>query len=246
MNRRVLILSGGALALVAGFQLAPRLWQGTFRFTPLDGLPGFRRLDGGRVSTVGFDPLTGIGQAAAVASAAVPADRAGLCAALFGDSSTGTVPVAFFSDFFCPYCRILDADLLQLKETDPRLRLVRHQVPILGRSSVLAARAALAASLQGVEPAFNARLIRTSFQPTDTYLAALATDIGADPARLIADMDSAGVSHRLAVSRGLFRAFGFVGTPGLVVGHTAVSGEIAPVRLRALVDLEAAGPHVCG
>ena len=247
MNRRGLILLFGAAALVGGYQLAPRFWQGTFRFTPVDGLLGFRRLDGGRVSTVGFDPLAGIGQtAAAVESAGVPSDPAGLCAALFDGGGGAPVPAAFFSDYFCPYCRVLEGDLLRLQDAGPGIRLVRHQVPILGRSSVLAARAALAASLQGVEPAFSARLIRTSFQPTDSYLMAIAKDIGADPARLLTDMDSAEVSHRLAVSRGLFQAFGFFGTPGLVVGHTAVAGEIAPVRLRALVDLEAAGPPVCG
>ena len=44
--------------------------------------------------------------------------------------------------------------------------------------------------------------------------------------------------EQLARSASAFRAFGFVGTPGLVVGRTLVAGAISLRDLRALIELE--------
>jgi len=94
--------------------------------------------------------------------AAADAVRDDLCAALFGmDQPDGVVPVAYFSDFRCPYCRVLERDLDTLFAEDPALRLVQHELPIFGPPSEFAARASVAAVRQGGQQELRRRFMRT-------------------------------------------------------------------------------------
>lgn len=243
MRRRTILLLGGCAALVAGFQLAPRWRQGRdFTFDPIEGMPEFRSLAGGAVSGgTGAGVLIGLG--AESRSQGTALSGAALCHALFGDGTTSTgVPVAIFTDFFCPYCRVLERELKDLVDQKILQGVTVHQVPILGPSSQLAAKASVAARLQSPASAFQDRLAAARFRPSPDYLRRAATETGLDAGRLIADMDGPEVARRLAVSRDLFDRFGFVGTPGSVVGRTAVNGEIAPGRLKALISMESLDP----
>ena len=168
------------------------------------------------------------------------AARQDLCGALFGGPPpAGVVAIASFSDYNCPYCRVLTERLVALDErSDGAIQMTWHEWPLLGPTSVIAARAALAADLQGAYAAFHKRLMRTRFVPTPSYLDVVARDIGVDPIRLLADMKSVAVSERLRVTEAAARIFGFIGTPALVVGRTAVIGAISDVALSKLIDQE--------
>jgi hypothetical protein len=114
-----------------------------------------------------------------------------------------------------------------------------HELPLLGDASEAAARAALAADLQGAYPAFQARLLRATFQPTDAYLADLGVSLGLDVPRLLADARRG----RRPPPRHLCPRGGDAwhrATPALVVGRTLVSGAISDDRLDALIALERA------
>jgi protein-disulfide isomerase len=157
----------------------------------------------------------------------------------------GRVRIAYFTDYFCPYCRVLDALLADVAATDARIAITRHEVPLLGPSSVEAARASLSADALGAGAAVRARMIATPFRPTDGYLRRTAADAGIDADRLLAGMDAPDVTRRMETSEAVFRRFGFAGTPGLVVGTTAVNGAVDAATLRRLVDLEAETPPAC-
>ena len=230
-----------ALPLLAIRARAPR--EEAFAFADIHGAPGFRRLDAGAVSTPSGDLFVGLREPGAPPPPQ-PLPAAALCAALFGSPPAGTVPVAAFSDYYCPYCRDLTVRLAA--RSDPGLHLVWHELPLLGDASEAAARAALAADLQGAYPAFQARLLRAAFQPTEAYLADLAGSLGLDPARLIADARGDTVARRLALSARAAATLGIGGTPALVVGRTRVSGAISDARLDALLARERAdGPGPC-
>ena len=113
-----------------------------------------------------------------------------------------------------------------------------HELPLLGGGSRLAAKAALAARRQGAYPAFHERMMTAKFQATPAYLAALSEGIGLDYARLEADMESTDIDLELHVSAALARRFGFIGTPALVIGKTAVLGEIGERVTRELIATE--------
>ena len=84
--------------------------------------------------------------------------RADPCSAFFGQRTSDAVPVAMFSDFACPICRVMDDRLSDLEESDPgTFHIVRHQLPLLGVASATASRAVLAADLQGADTAICTR-----------------------------------------------------------------------------------------
>jgi predicted DsbA family dithiol-disulfide isomerase len=244
--RRRTVLAGAAL--LAAPVLALRAFapaETAFAFAEIPGAPGFRRLEEGRVSTAVGDPFVGLRVPGAPAPPG-PLPPGALCAALFGPDPfpDGTVPVASFSDYYCPYCRDLTARLSA--RSAQGLGIVWHELPLLGDASEAAARAALAADLQGAYPAFQARLLRAAFQPTDAYLTEVGQGLGLDTVRLLADAGGPIVARRLAASARAAATLGIGGTPALVVGRTLVLGAIADDRLDALIALErAAGPPPC-
>ena len=244
--RRRNILAGAAL--LAAPVLMLRAMGGreeeAFDFRPLPSAPGFRSLEGGAVSVAG-DPLIGLASPGADAPAA-PIGMAALCGVLFGDdpSPEGTVPVAYFTDYNCPYCGQLSARLRDREAAG--LPLTWHELPLLGASSEAAARAALAAHRQNAYPEFHARLMRAAFQPTDAYVADLARGLGLDAERLLADMQGPEVTGALTDSRRAARRLAIGATPTLVVGRTVVTGLVPEARLDALIALERAeGPQPC-
>lgn len=123
------------------------------------------------------------------------------------------------------------------------VKIAWHEWPILGDVSEEAARAALAARRQGAYRAFHARLMRTSFVPTRGYLRSLSDQLGVDGDRLLQDMKSAEIEREISDTRALATLFRFPGTPGLIVGRTAVIGAISKAQLRGLIAREKAdGP----
>ncbi|WP_375688839.1 DsbA family protein [Pseudooceanicola sp. LIPI14-2-Ac024] len=237
-TRRAVVL-GLIAAPVAAFQLAPRLagrFGGSHDFEPLAHPEGFRRLrDAAPITAPG--PLAGLDEAEGAVYRIAPGD---LCTALFeGAPPPGTVPIASFTDYNCPYCRVLTGKLAALAEREAdTIRMAWHEWPLLGPTSEIAARAALAAKMQGAYTAFHERLMQTRFVPTPAYLGIVAQDIGIDPDRMIADMDSAEVDTQLARTAALAREFGFAGTPALVIGRTVVVGNVTEGTVAALVRQE--------
>ncbi|MCE8522380.1 DsbA family protein [Ruegeria pomeroyi] len=170
--------------------------------------------------------------------AAVEAD---LCNALYADvaEDPSTVPIASFSDYYCPYCRVQMRRLADIAEQlDSGVAISWHELPLLGEGSDRAARAALAAKRQGAYLAFQQALWTTPFQPTRDYLLRLSETVGIDGERLINDMQSQDVAEDLMVSKALSRIFGFIGTPAMVVGGTVIQGEITDAVLRSVIAIE--------
>jgi protein-disulfide isomerase len=241
-TRRNLLLGFGAAALALGAGQFWRQRSRAFEFQPVPGVDGFRQISRGQVSGA-VDIFAGIGDS--------PADPAfqrrvqelatNPCAALFRDrSSTAAVRIASFSDYNCPYCRVLTAELRRIEENaELPIAMTWHELPLLGETSQSAARAALAADMQGEYAEFHRRLMRSRFIQTEEFLAVLARDIGLDPTQLVRDAAGNKVETRIQDALALAEIFGIPGTPALVVGRTLVIGQISPARLHALIRLEA-------
>ena len=249
-SRRAVVLGLGAAALSGGLATFWSRRTPGFSFQPLENVPGFRRIARGQTSG-SLDVFAGLASnGTGDAAVAIRARDLGHnpCPALFPKGVVADrVPVASFSDYNCPYCRILTAQLRAIETTSRTpITVTWHELPLLGPTSQVATRAALVADAQGAYAEFHQRLMRTRFVPNASYLAVLARDLNIDPDRLIADMEGAVVGDRNTDALALARVFGIPGTPALVVGRTLVIGQIAPPRLKALIALEAkAGTHPC-
>lgn len=249
VRRRDLLIAGGVVAAIYGLRALPwdRLPGGGPRFTDIEDLPPFRRLEGGGLTSVGTAVLAGIEPAsnqAAQRRARADAMRADPCTALFGpDVPSGMVPIAYFSEFLCPYCRALERDLDTLEAEFPgTFKLVQHELPIFGPPSELAARASVAAARQGRQQELRRRFMRVPLVAEDETVLRVAANIGLDTDRLARDMASPEVQAELDATRALADVFGFFGTPGLVVGRTVLNGAIPYPLLRRIAADEAGDP----
>lgn len=244
-RRSTLAFLGVAAGVVVGFQTLPSLldrFSGLPEFEPLANPEGFRRITGGSSSSGAFDPFVGLeAQDDGLRAETIAAVEADLCNALYADvaEDPSTVPIASFSDYYCPYCRVQMRRLADIAEQlDSGVAISWHELPLLGEGSDRAAKAALAAKRQGAYLAFQQALWTTPFQPTRDYLLRLSETVGIDGERLINDMQSQDVAEDLMVSKALSRIFGFIGTPAMVVGGTVIQGEITDAVLRSVIAIE--------
>lgn len=233
-----MLLLGAAGAAVLRGRGGPAL-----RFRAHARLPGYRALVQGGTGGGGPAALAGLGGEAAPQPAA-PAPET-LCARLF-DPRPGRVPVAIFTDHRCAVCKVVEADFFA-RHDDPAGGISVHALhwPALGGASIPLAKAGEAARLQGPEAwrAMHERLTQLRGRPSDAWIAKAAREAGLEGDRLVAQMHGPEVARALREAAELAWLFGFVGTPGLVLGRTSASGALsAPVLQAVLEDERAFGP----
>jgi protein-disulfide isomerase len=154
----------------------------------------------------------------------------------------GDVTVVEFFDYRCPYCKRVSDSLMTLVKDDPNVKVVFKEFPILGPESVVAARIALAAHRQGkyeqVHTAFMAH--KGSFEQSD--LLELAASVGADPAKLAADMQDPAIQGQLLATESLAAALGITGTPGFLFGKKLIPGAVSLEDMKNFVAAARAQP----
>jgi len=154
----------------------------------------------------------------------------------------GDVTVVEFFDYRCPYCKRVSDSLMTLVKDDPKVKVVFKEFPILGPESVVAARIALAAHRQGkyeqVHTAFMAH--KGSFEQSD--LLELAASVGADPAKLAADMQDPAIQGQLLATESLAAALGITGTPGFLFGKKLIPGAVSLEDMKNFVAAARAQP----
>jgi hypothetical protein len=240
----------GALLLLGGLAAAAAILPAAVRrlapidTAPVDGLPGFRRMEGESLSRA-FDPFAGLeapGSAVPEAASAPPdLSGEGFCAALFPGWAGESIPLALFTDANCGICRRTEPALLDwIAEQEGRVTLYWHDLPILAPSSEAAARAVLAARALGAEEAARTRLRRSSPAEGEDWIAAFGTSLGLDGGRVAALASGSEVGAELATGRVLADRLGIYGTPGAVLGRTIVVGALPRDRWDRLLAGESA------
>lgn len=241
MERRGLLLGLLSLSGLAMWQARQRLNRVDFDLQPHGTVPGFVQLVpdvDSRISLgAGANPaLIGLAPPGPALDPALVAEvAADPVTALFGTVTAPEVPVAYFTDTRCSICPRVEAQLEALGTNHPGLRPVTHELPLLGPSSDLAARALIAAG-PDLAPELRVRLRRITAQALgpDTIANALRA-LGANPAAILAAMDSAPVLTQLDRSKALAQLFGFPGTPALVMGRVAILGAHSTATLEAIL-----------
>ncbi len=242
-HRRVL-LAGGGIALIGWVKGAPYLASfGTpeLAFQTLPDLAPFRWLTNAGATSGGNEGaiFAGLETREPLTAEQLRLDlavKSDPCAAFYGSMRDGPVPVAIFSDFACPICRVMESRIAELEADDPgSFRVVRHQLPILGAASTMASRAVLAADRQGAYREMHERLIRTPAVTDLSYVTTIAANIGLDPDQFINDLNSGEIDQTLLLTKAIARVFGFYGTPAFAVGQTVFLGAIPKSTLKALI-----------
>ena len=241
-----------ATILIAAYFLFPIVLRPRLEFRDRIFPRGFRDLVlDSSSSSSRFDPLFGLQQAPLPDARSKQAQQQ-VCDALFRDPNSpavgkrdSEVQIVAFLDYRCPYCKKL-TNIIANMQTD-NVRIIYKEWPILGESSLLAARAALAADKQGKYLAFHTRLMNSRLIPTATYIEEIAVALGLNQSQLRLDMNSAATTLAIQRTSALASTLGLLGTPALVVGRTMVQGEITQSQFERLIENERRrqSPKVC-
>ncbi|MBZ6074921.1 DsbA family protein [Microvirga puerhi] len=151
---------------------------------------------------------------------------------------SGDVTLVEFFDYNCGYCKQALGDLQTLVKSDPKLRVVLKDFPVLGPDSVEASRVGLAVKnqLQGDKLFdYHIKVLGTRGRVNGERALAVAKDMGLDMARLQKDMTGNDVRAALEENAGLGDKLGLTGTPAFIIGDVVVPGAVGLEPLKQVV-----------
>ncbi|SDS30015.1 DsbA family protein [Bradyrhizobium canariense] len=161
----------------------------------------------------------------------------------------GDVTFVEFFDYNCGYCKRAMADMLDLMKTDPKLKVVLKEFPVLSPGSVEAAQVAVAVRMQ--DPGgkkyldFHQKLLGGRGPADKAHALAAAKDAGLDMARLEKDMASPEAKATIEENFKLAESMGMNGTPSYVIGKQVVVGAIGLDGLKEKIALARCGKAAC-
>lgn len=150
----------------------------------------------------------------------------------------GDVTIVEFFDYNCGFCQRAMEDMNQIIASDPNVRFVLKEFPILGPESQQAHMVALA--FHRIMPEkyaqFHERLMNFSGRAGEASAISIATELGADEAQLRSEMQNpinvASIENTYSIAQSL----GITGTPSYVIGDQLVPGALGVEELRTRVE----------
>ncbi|WP_291855297.1 DsbA family protein [Bradyrhizobium sp.] len=161
----------------------------------------------------------------------------------------GDVTFVEFFDYNCGYCKRAMLDMMELMKSDPKLKVVLKEFPVLSAGSVEAAQVGVAVRMQ--DPSgkkyleFHNKLLSGRGAVDKARAMAVAKEVGLDAAKLEKDLASAEVRNTLEENMKLAEAMGMNGTPSYVIGKQVVIGAVGVETLREKISIARCGKATC-
>jgi protein-disulfide isomerase len=145
-----------------------------------------------------------------------------------GGNPKGDVTIVEFFDYNCGYCKRVHPTVVKLLKSDGKIRYVFKEFPILGPSSILAARAALAAwNLdQSKYEIFHTALMKSRGGLSEGKILRIAMKSGFDEAKLKTAMKDPKVEAAIQKNHSIAQALKITGTPAFIIGDQVIPGAI--------------------
>ncbi|TWG93873.1 protein-disulfide isomerase [Mesorhizobium sp. J18] len=140
----------------------------------------------------------------------------------------GTVTIVEFFDYNCGFCKRALEDMQNLVETNPDLRFVLKEFPILGPESQQASVVSLAFHTIAPEKygEFHNRLLGGDGRADEETAIGIALSLGVDEAALREAMENPEIMHAFAETYQLAEQLAITGTPSYVIGNEVVFGAL--------------------
>ena len=151
----------------------------------------------------------------------------------------GKVTIVEFFDYNCGYCKRALDDMAKLLKTEPDMKLVLKDFPVLGPDSIEAAQVASAVRNQLPGDKFwpyHYKLLSSHGRVGKAQALSVAKDMGLDMDQIQRDMDKAATKAGLQQNMELADALNLTGTPSFVVGRDIVVGAVGYDELKGRVD----------
>jgi protein-disulfide isomerase len=161
----------------------------------------------------------------------------------------GDVTFVEFFDYNCGYCKRAMTDMLDLMKSDPKLKVVLKEFPVLNQGSVEAAQVAVAVRMQ--DPSgkkyldFHQKLLGGRGAADKARAMAAAKEAGLDTARIEKDLASPEVRATIEENFKLAESMGMNGTPSYVIGKQVVIGAVGIDNLREKIGVARCGKATC-
>ena len=146
------------------------------------------------------------------------------------------VTVVEFFDYNCGYCERALADLIKLIDSNPNIKVVLKEYPILNDNSYDLAKLSLSAGLQGKYFEFHSILLSTKGTVSYDQALKIAADIGLDILKLEDDFKSQQVNDIIANTKVLGYSLAVSGTPAYFVGDIKLAGAVGYETLQEVVN----------
>jgi protein-disulfide isomerase len=150
-------------------------------------------------------------------------------------NAKGDVTIVEFFDYNCGYCKSMFTTMIDAVNADGEIKWVLKEFPILGPTSVTAAKAALAARRQNKYAEFHRAMITFKGQVNEVSITAVAKNVSMDIAKMQADMKDPEFDKLLDQTREIAKDMGITGTPAILVGDTFVGGAVDKETLKNLI-----------
>ena len=161
----------------------------------------------------------------------------------------GNITMVEFFDYNCGYCKRALPDMMTLLKTDPNIKFVLKDFPVLGEGSVDAAHVAVAVRMQ--DPTgkkyieFHQKLLGGRGPADKAHAMAAAKEAGFDMAKLEKDISSPEVRATLEENFKLAEDMGMNGTPSYVIGKQIVVGAVGLDGLKEKIGIARCGKATC-
>ena len=150
--------------------------------------------------------------------------------------SDATITIYEFSDYNCGYCKRIFNDLQAVLAEQTDVKLVVKEFPILAETSVLAAKAAIAAQRQGKFEQFHIALMTWRGRIDADAIEAAGQKAGLDSKRLRVDMEDDLTAAIINRTRAAADALKIRGTPALIIGESVIPGAISKNEILDLIN----------
>ena len=153
----------------------------------------------------------------------------------------GSVTLVEFFDYNCGYCKKSYPDLVNLIKSDPKLRVVIKDFPILGPDSVKAH--IVARAVMKIMPEkyaeFHKELLTIPGRSNEEKAIKIAEKLGVDEQKLRSTMQDESLQQAFVDNGQLAYALGINGTPSYILGNNVLVGAVGENILKAkIAELE--------
>lgn len=174
---------------------------------------------------------------------------------LFSDKSDlvlgnpkGDVTVVEFFDYNCTYCKHAIKDMTALIKSDPNVRFVLKEFPILGQDSIEAHKIALA--FRAIAPEkygqFHMALLGGQAHADKETALKVAESLGVSKAEIAKEVAANAGQETVKTSYQLADALGIQGTPAYVIGDDLIPGAAGLDTLtQKVANMRACGKAEC-
>lgn len=139
-----------------------------------------------------------------------------------------------FMDYNCGHCKTLAQTLEKVLKNNIDVRVIIKDLPNFGESSMIAAKAAYAASKQNKYAEFHYAILLSKNKPNKENMNKIAQNLGLNIEQFQTDLESSKTENYIKNNVKLAKAIGIMATPAMIIGntqkHTFIAGA-APAEI---------------